>query len=243
MDRRLGGPLPHQLSNPTRAHPCAINLWQEGHAAFLCYAVLTSVSRRYPPHKGRLLTRYSPVRHWSGAEAPSPFDLNVLCTPPAFILSQDQTLEQIVSQPFPVKILVSRACLALILFRVCLESVIDSSFLSSKKFRDFRTKLLLVLLSPVVQLSMICLPSFGQPDYYITTVSICQEVFQNFFQVFFVLFFPRSGCARIVYHTLPRLSRGFSKVFSTFFAVSFRCRLSLPFCRVPVWQPLFDSRC
>ena len=26
----------------------------------------------------------------------SPFDLNVLCTPPAFILSQDQTLEQIV---------------------------------------------------------------------------------------------------------------------------------------------------
>ena len=26
----------------------------------------------------------------------APFDLNVLCTPPAFILSQDQTLEQIV---------------------------------------------------------------------------------------------------------------------------------------------------
>ena len=29
------------------------------------YAVLSSVSRCYPPHKGRLLTRYSPVRHWS----------------------------------------------------------------------------------------------------------------------------------------------------------------------------------
>ena len=27
------------------------------------YAVLPSVSRRYPPPKGRLLTRYSPVRH------------------------------------------------------------------------------------------------------------------------------------------------------------------------------------
>ena len=29
----------------------------------------------------------------------SPFDLNVLCTPPAFILSQDQTLKQIVYHP------------------------------------------------------------------------------------------------------------------------------------------------
>ena len=34
----------------------------------------------------------------------APFDLNVLCTPPAFILSQDQTLEQIVYQPSPVNI-------------------------------------------------------------------------------------------------------------------------------------------
>ena len=65
MDRRLGEPLPHQLSNPTRAHPCAINLWQQKHAIPLHYAVLSSVSRCYPPHKGRLLTRYSPVRHWS----------------------------------------------------------------------------------------------------------------------------------------------------------------------------------
>ena len=29
---------------------------------------------------------------------PSPFDLNVLCTPPAFILSQDQTLEKSLSK-------------------------------------------------------------------------------------------------------------------------------------------------
>ena len=65
MDRRLGEPLPHQLSNPTRAHPCAINLWHRKHAISVRYAVLSSVSRCYPPHKGRLLTRYSPVRHWS----------------------------------------------------------------------------------------------------------------------------------------------------------------------------------
>ena len=40
----------------------------------------------------------------------SSFDLNVLCTPPAFILSQDQTLEQFVSQlPLVVNIFFIRA--------------------------------------------------------------------------------------------------------------------------------------
>ena len=66
----------------------------------LCaYAVLAVVSNCYPPVWGRLPTRYSPVRHsvtrtfipkkssWSAS-----FDLHVLGTPPAFILSQDQTL-------------------------------------------------------------------------------------------------------------------------------------------------------
>ena len=76
MDRRLGGPLPHQLPNPTRAHPCAINLWHQKHAYPMHYAVLASVSRRCPPHKGRLLTRYSPVRHWS---APKSFTVRLEC--------------------------------------------------------------------------------------------------------------------------------------------------------------------
>ena len=38
---------------------------------------------------------YSPVRHSSSEE--DSFDLHVLGTPPAFILSQDQTLYKIVS--------------------------------------------------------------------------------------------------------------------------------------------------
>ena len=58
-----GEPLPHQLSNRTRAHPYAINLCQLYDAVLLGHAVLAFVSKRYPPHKGRLLTRYSPVRH------------------------------------------------------------------------------------------------------------------------------------------------------------------------------------
>jgi hypothetical protein len=57
-----------------------------------CYAVLASLSERYPPLEGRSPTRYSPVCHSIGAEAPLAFDLHVLGTPPALILSQDQTL-------------------------------------------------------------------------------------------------------------------------------------------------------
>ncbi|MBD5808541.1 hypothetical protein DSD27_05380, partial [Limosilactobacillus fermentum] len=55
-----------------------------------------------PPLLGRLPTCYSPVRHSlatkiNQVQAPSinwanAFDLHVLGTPPAFILSQDQTL-------------------------------------------------------------------------------------------------------------------------------------------------------
>ena len=54
------------------------------------YAVLAGVSSCYPPHRGRLPMYYSPVRHSSSEE--DSFDLHVLGTPPAFILSQDQTL-------------------------------------------------------------------------------------------------------------------------------------------------------
>ena len=46
----------------------------------------------------------------------TPFDLNVLCTPPAFILSQDQTLENIVSyHRSPDAKIYSRAFVALLL--------------------------------------------------------------------------------------------------------------------------------
>ena len=57
------------------------------------YAVLAQVSLSYPPPSGRSLTCYSPVRRFTHLpkEAFS-LDLHVLGTPPAFVLSQDQTL-------------------------------------------------------------------------------------------------------------------------------------------------------
>ena len=73
------------------------------------YAVLAVVSNCCPPLKGRLLTRYSPVRHFPQlhlAEAAIrrfSFDLHVLGTPPAFVLSQDQTLKKLYLKPFGLK--------------------------------------------------------------------------------------------------------------------------------------------
>ena len=64
----------------------------------MCYAVLAVVSNCCPPLKGRFLTRYSPVRHCPLNQLSEnsfirfSFDLHVLSTPPAFVLSQDQTL-------------------------------------------------------------------------------------------------------------------------------------------------------
>ena len=62
-DRRLGGPLPHQLANQTRVHLVPINLFTRNHAILCAYAVLAVISNCCPPVQGRLPTRYSPVRH------------------------------------------------------------------------------------------------------------------------------------------------------------------------------------
>ena len=58
------------------------------------YPVLATVSHSYSRYRGRSLTRYSPVRHSTQVPKNSfAFDLHVLSTPPAFVLSQDQTLQ------------------------------------------------------------------------------------------------------------------------------------------------------
>src|SRR5215212_4678113 len=57
-------------------------------------AVLATLSGSYPPLEGRSPTCYSAVRHCPRPERREPFDLHVLGTPPAFILSQDQTLHR-----------------------------------------------------------------------------------------------------------------------------------------------------
>ena len=59
-----------------------------------CHAVLAPVSQCYSPLEGRSPTRYSPVRRSTrGPKSTFALDLHVLGTPPALILSQDQTLQ------------------------------------------------------------------------------------------------------------------------------------------------------
>ena len=84
MDRRLGRPLPHQLPNPTRADPLAINLSSLDHIRY--YSQFPGAIPYQGARSHALLTRPPLVPK-------DPFDLHVLGLPPAFILSQDQTLK------------------------------------------------------------------------------------------------------------------------------------------------------
>ena len=91
-DRRLGGPLPRQLANPTQAHPPARGpKVPRFHPRILCG--ISPAFAGLSPTRGQIPTRYSPVRHSSAPEGPLPFDLHVLGMPPAFNLSHDQTLQ------------------------------------------------------------------------------------------------------------------------------------------------------
>jgi hypothetical protein len=68
-------------------------LFPQGPKTSWAYPVLANLSEGYPEFKGRLSTCYAPVRR-STRIAPFALDLHVLGTPPAFVLSQDQTLQR-----------------------------------------------------------------------------------------------------------------------------------------------------
>src|SRR5699024_1629975 len=92
--RRLSSPLPHQQADRPQAHPTPIKSFHP-----LTYQGVVSGIRPSFPGLSRsagqithvLLTR-SPLIH--PASRASSFDLHVLSTPPAFVLSPDQTLHK-----------------------------------------------------------------------------------------------------------------------------------------------------
>jgi hypothetical protein len=94
IDRRLGEPLPHQLANRTQAPLLAINL----SLSVFQLTSLCGISHPFgwvSPTK-RQVTYALLTRPPLGIA--TSFDLHVLSTPPAFVLSQDQTLRKI---PYP----------------------------------------------------------------------------------------------------------------------------------------------
>ena len=125
-DRRFGGPLPRQLPNQTRAHPIPPEFFTPYHAVLCAYAVLAVISNCYPPVQGRLPTRYSPVRRSvtklfipKKSKQSASLDLHVLSTPPAFILSQDQTLVKSVCIQFRTNLLANSSLFTVVL--VCFK--------------------------------------------------------------------------------------------------------------------------
>lgn len=94
-DRRLGRHLPHQLPNPTWAHPMACGL----SVPHFHLPIIRGISDSFPslsPSISQIPKHYSPVRHSSARKQAFlllPFDLHVLSLPPAFNLSHDQTLQ------------------------------------------------------------------------------------------------------------------------------------------------------
>ena len=69
-DHCLGRPLPHQLANPTRAPPLAINLSRNSLSRAPAYAVLAEVSLGYPPQEGRFPRATHPCATPLETEAP-----------------------------------------------------------------------------------------------------------------------------------------------------------------------------
>src|SRR3954453_12137542 len=96
-DRRLGGPLPRQQANPPRARP-----WSEAEATFSIHSRRTNGPSginpgfpglsRYQGWVAHVLLTRSPLS--PGPKAWFSLDLHVLSAPPAFVLSQDQTLRE-----------------------------------------------------------------------------------------------------------------------------------------------------
>ena len=87
-DLRLGRPLPHQLPNQPRATPVAKIL--SSLELMLYYLQFPGAIHHYRICSHVLLTR-PPLSKI--ASYLTPFDLHVLSVPPAFVLSQDQTLK------------------------------------------------------------------------------------------------------------------------------------------------------
>ncbi len=92
-DHRLGRHLPHQQANRTRAHLIARACKQRPPFSHRTYAVLARVSPGCPLLRGRFPRVTHPSATLLTPEGAFAFDLHVLGMPPAFNLSQDQTLQ------------------------------------------------------------------------------------------------------------------------------------------------------
>ena len=191
---RLGGPLPRLLADRTRVPllpDCSFHL--------SAYAVLASVSKCCPPAGDRSSRVTHPSATWLYSKQASyitPFDLHVLGTPPAFVLSQDQTLRLIpVSlQLYPLlqnEPVARSSCTSVLYTFSTSASAPLASALSRPALRSFRFRLAPLYSLVMVQRRSLSGPPRGFPQnrlpaaqrervYYASSVS--STTFFNFFR-------------------------------------------------------------
>ena len=165
------------------------------------HAVLAVVSNCCPPLKGRFLTRYSPVRHCPLLHLDESsihrfsFDLHVLSTPPAFVLSQDQTLHD-------------RSFVWLDYFLPCSNSLLG---IATSHIGLIRSLYCSVFKEPSL---------FKRLDYLTTFISFCQMFFEIFFKVSLSFGLSICLCSPLCRATYEIISHLLSSVNWFFFALS-----------------------
>ena len=135
----------------------------------------------------------------------------MLCTPPAFILSQDQTLEIIVSKHRSSGSVIQSLCFRVLLlafFYFCLSSILV------RIVRDpfAHTFICFVLLSCCSIFKDHSPPLSRRPLKYTTSSPVCQYLFKTFFKFFQGFFRDRCGAAEtqlVYYTTLIRICQHF----------------------------------
>ena len=150
------------------------------------------------------------------------FDLNVLCTPPAFILSQDQTLEHFVSSlTLRLDKIFIRALWLSLPFRVFAPRLHDAELSLYRNFRDFRTRFFActsISCCSIVNDQFLSLHSLSRAQlyYYTTSRDACQGGFESFFDFFSS---PSARGGSVLYYITCNLFC--QEVFSNFFKVFF----------------------
>ena len=174
-DRRLGEPLPHQLTNHTHAHLLPPKLLWLYDAILSSYGILIQVSLGYLPVRGKLHTRYAPVRR-SPASVNWPAAPRLACIRPAASV-----------HPEPG----SNSPLYIILWCLATSIFFDSRFLNYiPLLRAFYNQAVCCLV-PIIQRTL-SQPLIHSPDILLRSAELVAVSSLTFF--FLTLVCVKSGC-------------------------------------------------
>ena len=155
----------------------------------------------------------------------SPFDLHVLSVPPAFVLSQDQTLYDSCISIIPFRMTWNQSCsitLALLLSCFLVLSWLSFSFLQ----RNFKGRYFFLALFGFQDAVSVSLSSEAALLLYHSFFNLSSTFFKFFQIIFFSCSLPLFWAATfILYHTVLTLSSTF---FKNFFQKLFSKVLSIP---------------